>query len=582
MKRKRARDKLLKDFNIDKYQYIFGSDFDESEVSFEEILQSTVAYYESIIRCMPGNVYWLDKDCKTVGCNQNVLDMFSLDSINDFKGLSFKQLGQLGCWSKESEISFEKDTREVLSTGLPKLNIEEPPIPLPDDNVAYFLTSRVPIFNEKHQVIGVVGISIDITNRKKMEVELQEAKEKAEAASRAKSEFMTNISHDLRTPMTGVIAAPDILKDEVLSKDGRDMVNLMKDCANELLDMLNGVIQTVRDENMREDDIHESNFQLRESILHIKQLIHLSIKIKGLEFKEEVSPDFPQWIISDKTKIERIILNLIGNAVKFTDHGYIMVKAKLLKQEGSRLLIEISVEDTGIGISVEDQPKIFDRFFKVKASERVQYKGLGLGLYIVKHFTDLLNGEITLVSELGKGTKFSCIIPVQLGKEPAVELHDKRIVLPEHTLARLTGVAHETLQQHSKIASPNYIPKILVVEDSPIAFRAEDTILNRLNCQVEHAKDGKTAIDLATKNTYDLIFMDLGLPDLSGDAVTRELRKQEKPADKKMIIVGLTGSGEAEKRQLSLNAGMDEVIIKPLNQVTAQQILDRFLFGVAE
>ena len=164
----------------------------------DDIIQPMMSYYDSIIGCMPGNVYWMNQHCRTMGCNKNVLNMLGLASQEDFKDLGFEDLARIGKWSSDAALAFRRDTLEVIRTGRPKLNLEELPIPHHDGRVIYFLTNRVPLLDATGQIIGMVGISFDITDRKLAEEQLREALTKVETLSKAKTEFITNMSHDVK------------------------------------------------------------------------------------------------------------------------------------------------------------------------------------------------------------------------------------------------------------------------------------------------------------------------------------------------------------------------------------------------
>ncbi|PJD94004.1 MAG: hypothetical protein CK423_06690, partial [Legionella sp.] len=163
-------------------------------------IEQIINYYETLLLCMPGNVYWLDNNGIAVGCNKNVLDMFGLTSIEQFKGLSFEDMAKIANWSDKTTQSFKQDTLDVIKTGVAKTQIEEPPINHSNGKLIYFLTHRVPLIDKNNRVLGVVGISVDITERKILEMQIKKAKEAAEAANLAKTEFIANMSHDIRTP----------------------------------------------------------------------------------------------------------------------------------------------------------------------------------------------------------------------------------------------------------------------------------------------------------------------------------------------------------------------------------------------
>jgi PAS domain S-box-containing protein len=225
-------------FLLKEYNHIVNEKKSEN-LSFEEVIENIITYYEDIINSMPGNVYWIDKNLITVGCNKNVQNMFGFKSLSEFKGLSFEDMGKVGNWSAHATQSFKKDTMEVIQTGKLKLNIEEPPIPHSDGRVIYFLTSRVPLFDRKKNVIGVVGISIDITDRKKAEEELKIAKEKAEQANRAKTEFLSNAVTEMTKSFTGIKKTLKITYKKIPPKEMHEFEAKMVSVSQILHDMEN-------------------------------------------------------------------------------------------------------------------------------------------------------------------------------------------------------------------------------------------------------------------------------------------------------------------------------------------------------
>lgn len=238
------------------------------DLSLDKIIKNIINYYENIIGCMPGNVYWLDRYGTAIGCNKNVLDMFGLDSLSQFKGLSFEDMGKVGNWTPAATQSFKRDTLEVINTGRPKLNIEEPPIPHQDGRTIYFLTHRVPLFDSKRNVIGVVGISIDITERKQIEASLFKAKEAAETANKAKTEFLTNMRHDIRTPLSGIIGFAGLIKNETKDPNILEYADSLLASSQALLDFLNEILETIKITS-GEIPLIKKKFDLKEKILPV-------------------------------------------------------------------------------------------------------------------------------------------------------------------------------------------------------------------------------------------------------------------------------------------------------------------------
>ncbi|MDF2867287.1 MAG: putative Histidine kinase [Gammaproteobacteria bacterium] len=399
---------------LDKYQYILGKHASNKKLSIENIVENIIKYYESITGCMPGNVYWLDKNGVAIGCNTNVLNMFGLHSLSEFKGLSFEDMGRIGNWTKAAELSFKNDTLEVVKSGKSKLNIEEPPIPHLDGRVIYFLTSRVPLYDQKGNVVGVVGISIDITELKNTQASLKKAKEQAETANQLKSEFIRNMEHDIRTPFGGIWGLANILYEQESDQTKKELLGDIANSAKELLDYCNSILDFSKVE-AGTLPVLEKKFNLPELVNGVIAIEKPAIAIKHLQFEFEYDSALPTILLGDPYRLKRILINLISNSVKFTNDGHINFKVKLVKKTDSRrMIIRFIVEDSGIGMQQEKQNLIYEKFVRLTSSNQGIYKGLGLGLRVVKQFMDEMGGDIELNSALGKGTIFICTIPFKL------------------------------------------------------------------------------------------------------------------------------------------------------------------------
>lgn len=394
---------------FEKYANILGKN---QNLSIEKIIESIVNYYENVIGCMPGNVYWLDKNGDAVGCNKNVLQMFGFRSIEEFKGLTFEAMGKVGNWLPTTTQSFKMDTLEVIKTGQAKLNIEEPPILDSHGNILYFLTSRVPLFDDSGSVIGVVGISVDIKKLKETEIKLIEAKEKAETANKAKTEFLENMRHDIRTPLSGIVGFSELIKNEKDPEKVKEYTIQLSESSSELLRYLNEILEAMN-VGSGEIPILKKKFSFKKTVENAIKLHQTKANVKKLRLMHYVDEMIPQYLIGDHVRIYRIILELVVNALKFTSEGHISISASLAKKNERDIVVRLEVADTGLGIPPEKQQELFVRFKRLNPSYQGIYKGAGLGLSIIKQFIDDLQGEIYVESQPNQGSKFICLLPLR-------------------------------------------------------------------------------------------------------------------------------------------------------------------------
>lgn len=545
-----------------------------SALKHMKTVQEVHEYYQKIISCMPNNVYWLDKNCITQGCNENVLKFVGLKSLDEFIGIDYEQMEKIAGWPKGHAKIYKKDDIKVISSGKPMLNIEDPPVYDANGEPIYYLSSRVPIFDEKtKEVIGVVGISVDITELKKIEEALLVAKKAAEVANQAKSEFLDNMRHDIRTPLSGIVGFSEILESEAKDPQTKDYAQTLKASACALNDFMDEVLEAVR-VNSGEIPRLKQKFNLFKTFEQIINLCRAKAKEKHLNLDFKLDPKLPRFVIGDKIRLQRIGLELISNALNFTDQGKVSLGLQLAKESDGQLILRMVVEDTGMGIPQDKQQDIYLQFKRLTPSYQGIYKGAGLGLYVVKQFIDDLGGEIYVNSEPRKGSCFNCLIPLQiplLDDESDVRENDLLIDKPYMKSLTITEKFAEKAEN-----SPNK-DQILVVEDSKIAQMAAKAILSQMDCEVDIAIDGKEAIELTKKKDYKLIFMDIGLGEgMDGYEVTFHIRKSE-DFDKRTPIIALTAHAGDENKQRCIKAGMDAVLTKPLNIIHAKDLLANFI-----
>jgi len=565
-----ALDKLI----LNKYCHLTGVPSIKIN-SIQELVELIDNYYESIIGHMPGNVYWFDKDSVGVGCNKNVLEMFGFKSVAEFRGLTFEQMGQVKAagWTSEATVSFKQDTLEVISSGIAKLNIEEPPIEDRDGSLIYYLTSRVPLCDKDGVVIGMVGTSIDITERKRMEIALKEAKLKAEQANKARSEFIANMSHDIKTPLAGIVGAADLLLSRISNEEDKKSAKNILFAGQQLMLFFDNCLEIAKSDDIGAN-LSTEQFDIRLLIEDIAHLFRPAVENKKLKLYLYFDEKLPDYVIGSRAGLYRVLMNLVGNAVKFTHTGSITLSVTRGEKSTSRKIIaKFTVADTGIGIPKNKHAQIFERFVKLTPSDTGLSTGSGLGLYLVQLYMSLMSGEVHLISEENVGSQFIIAVPLNISLLTPLEYTHNHL-LPQYSIS-LSNQPYSK-PKRERLRSTVYV---LLIEDTEIAQRIGEFVLTSLGCHVDIAHTGEEAIRLFKLKTYDLIFMDLGLSDMTGRTITEHFRIIEKEsirARDPALIIALSANMTKEIKQLCLDSGMDDVLSKPLLTEQAKSILDYY------
>jgi two-component system, OmpR family, aerobic respiration control sensor histidine kinase ArcB len=359
---------------------------------------------KEIIALMPGNIYWKNRHGTYLGCNENALKLVKLSNRADLIG---KTLYDIAPKSIADAISgFDE---EIMNSGL-EASFEELAHNI-DGSPATYFTRKVPLKNKDGSVVGLVGISIDISERVEHERAIKIAKEKAEVASKAKSVFIMNMSHDIRTPFSGILGLSKYLCDKEDDLKKKDILQSIADATENLLDILNEVIMLASCEDTAA--IALSTFNLSDLVTGIYKAMLPATQHKGLRFKFLIDPSLPTRIQGDEYAMKRILLNLVGNAIKFTDQGEVRIVLSLKEKIDDTYTIELKVFDTGIGISKEKQGVIFEQFSKLNTSYQGQCQGTGLGLWFVKQLVQRMGGEVQVDSSPGMGASFICTFSVK-------------------------------------------------------------------------------------------------------------------------------------------------------------------------
>ena len=489
---------------------------DKSEQEAQARRLSTLL--RSIIDASPDLIYYRNEEGRFAGCNR-IAELMTGKTEQELLGLTPEDV-----YEEELARQIVASDHEVLETNASIT--EELWLRFADGRRRYFEMKRVPFFDKEGNRLGLLSFGRDMTERK-------QAENAAAKASTDKTRFIATISHELRTPLNGIVGLSRMLRDTELSDEQFSWVSTIYASAITLGNIFNDIIDL---DKLDRDKLELSlkTISLKDFTEELSSIIRLLAADKQLELKTTINEPLPRLVEIDGTRLRQILWNILFNAVKFTQKGHVSLSVSSTKPDGDKAYVTFIIEDTGVGIPESEIDKIFAMYYQVDHPDHQSATGTGIGLAICKQMVDLMKGEIHVSSNVGKGTRFEIVLPVQISNSPM-----------KVAQLQVTGL------------------NILLVEDIELNVMVAKALLEKLGQKVDVAMTGQEAIDKVRENQYDLILLDIQLPDMTGFDVASTIIEEDLVMQ--TPIVALTAN-VIKKRDEYLENGMDDVIAKPIKK----------------
>ncbi|MFZ5496054.1 MAG: PAS domain S-box protein [Verrucomicrobiota bacterium] len=503
----------------------------------EAALSRERALLRGLMEGIPDNIYCKDRESRFLVVSRALLRKFGLKDESEVLGKT-----DFDFFTEEHARPAFEDEQRIMATGQPMLDVIEKET-WPDGHVTWGLTTKIALRNESGEIIGTCGVTKDITHLKETEEQLAKAKEAAEAASRAKSEFLANMSHEIRTPMNGVIGMTGLLLDTELNSQQREFAETIRNSADTLLTVINDILDFSKIEAGK---LHfeELEFDLIETVEGTLDMLAERAQRKGIELVSAIPPDVPALLSGDPGRLRQVLVNLIGNALKFTERGEVVVRVFKDSEDETHATLRFHVVDTGIGIAPEVQQRLFQAFTQADSSTTRKYGGTGLGLAISRQIVHLMGGQIGVESEPGKGSNFWFTAK----------------------LRKLAGLPRATRENYARDL---FDLRVLVVDDNATNRQILRHQIVAWKMQKGSAASGFEALKIlraaaAEGKPYDVALLDMQMPEMDGLTLARAIKADPAIAATRLII--LTSLGHVLSPAELKHHGIDAYLIKPVKQ----------------
>ncbi len=514
----------------------------------QDHLRASQRMLELVMDSVPQSVFWKDTASIYLGCNKNFAQLVGCENTSDIVGRTDYDL----VWTSEEASLCRQCDKHVMDTEEPEYKVIEPRT-IAEGRQIWAELNKIPLHNQSGQVVGVLGTLEDITDRLRREEELKNAKESAEAANKAKSEFLANMSHEIRTPMNGIIGMTELALDASISDELREQLDIVLQCANSLLGLINDILDFSK--------IEAGRLKIERQPIDVRRITDIAMSMfnhraqeKGLLLTYEINNLQHSEFLGDGGRLRQILVNLLGNAVKFTEYGSVHLEVFDRGGDNRERRIAFRVTDTGLGIRPEHLDSIFDSFTQVDSASTRAHGGTGLGLTISRQLAHLMGGEIEAESEEGKGSTFVLTIP----------------------LVPVCGTSYAVARPVPKERNQlSFQAKVLLVEDNRVNQIVATRVLNQFGCTVSTADNGKQGVEMIQTGSYDIVFMDVQMPEMDGFEATRTIRRIGRWND--LPIIALTAHAMRGDRERCIAAGMNDYLSKPLEFEKLEQVLARWL-----